>query len=312
MIVDTKRYNDLRTFMTEQFPFKVQKLSLHAGFTCPNRDGTKGFGGCSYCNNNSFNPAYCKTDNDISRQLESGIDFFSRKYKELKYLAYFQAYTNTYGKLEEIKNLYRIALNHPEVVGLVIGTRPDCIQTELVDFLSDLAKEHFISVEIGIESTNNKTLERVNRCHTYEETICAFNTLKNSGIHLGGHLIIGLPGESKEDILAHADRISELPIHSIKLHHLQIVKHTKLAKEYANDPGCFQLLDLDDYLELISEFVTRLRPDIIIERFVGQTPPHLLVAPKWGQKNYEIASKINHILEQRNQKQGCNYIAISH
>ncbi len=233
---NNKRYNDYSSFIKQRFSERVQKISLDTGFTCPNRDGTKGLGGCTYCNNNSFNPDYCKPDKSISQQLDEGIAIFSKKYKTQRYLAYFQAYTNTYADIDLVKQLYNEAVNHPQVVGLVIGTRPDCINDDLIDFLSDLSKTHYISLEFGIESTLERTLKMVNRCHTYKETVEAYELVKNKGLHLGAHLIIGLPGESKDDILNHAVEISKLPINSLKLHHLQVVKHTMMAKQFKEQP----------------------------------------------------------------------------
>ncbi|MDO5981599.1 TIGR01212 family radical SAM protein [Flavivirga spongiicola] len=305
----SKEYNDFGSFIKSHFLEPVQKISIDIGFTCPNRDGSKGTGGCTYCNNNSFNPDYCKPQKSVSEQLNQGIEFFSRKGNKKKYLAYFQAYTNTYSDIESLKKLYLEALSHPEVVGLVIGTRPDCISTELIDFLSELSQTYFISLEFGVESTLNRTLEAVNRCHTFEETQKAYNLAKDKGLRLGAHLIIGLPGESKEDILNHAKELSKLPIHSLKLHHLQIVKHTMMAFQYKNNPKQFDLFNLEDYIDIISEFISLLRSDIIIERFISQSPADLLIAPKWGGlKNFEIAAKIDKKLKEKNLWQGKYYM----
>ncbi|MBT8393356.1 MAG: TIGR01212 family radical SAM protein [Bacteroidia bacterium] len=303
---NNKRYNDYSSFIKKRFNERVQKISLDTGFTCPNRDGTKGVGGCTYCNNNTFNPDYCKPDKSITQQLDEGISVFSKKYKTQCYLAYFQAYTNTYADMELVKQLYKEAIAHPKVVGLVIGTRPDCISEELIDFLSQLAKDYFISLEFGIESTLDRTLRIVNRCHTYHETVDAYELAKNRGLHLGAHLIIGLPGESRDDILNHAIELSKLPINSLKLHHLQVVKHTMMAKQYKENPKQLSFYTADEYIELICEFVTLLRPDIIIERFISQSPHHLLIAPKWNLKNFEIVAKIDKKLEEKDQWQGKN------
>lgn len=303
-----KRYNDYSSFIKNHFGERVQKISLDTGFTCPNRDGTKGIGGCTYCNNNTFNPAYCKPQKSITQQLEEGISFFSAKYKTQKYLAYFQAYTNTYADINLVKELYLEAINHPEVVGLVIGTRPDCINKDLVDFLAELAKNNFISLEFGIESTLNKTLELINRCHTFEETQAAYELAKNKGIHLGAHMIIGLPEESKEDILNHAKNLSKLPINTLKLHQLQIVKHTMMALQLKENPNMFSLFDVEEYINLITDFIALLRPDIVIERFISESPAHLLIAPKWnGIKNFEIVAKIDKRLIEKDSWQGKFY-----
>lgn len=302
-----KQYNDFSSFIKEQFSERVQKISLDTGFTCPNRDGTKGMGGCTYCNNNSFNPDYCKPSKSITQQLNEGISFFSKKYKTQKYLAYFQAYTNTYADIKLVKELYNEAMAHPKVIGLVIGTRPDCINEELINFLAELAKTHFISLEFGVESTLDKTLKAVNRCHTYEETRQAYQLAKDKGIHLGAHMIIGLPGETEADILNHATELSKIPINSLKLHHLQIVKHTMMAAQLKKNPEQFNLFDINQYIDLITKFITLLRPNIIIERFISESPTDLLIAPKWGLKNFEIVAKIDKELTEKQIWQGKFY-----
>ncbi len=303
-----KRYLDYSSFIKLKFGERVQKISLDIGFSCPNRDGSKGVGGCTYCNNNTFNPDYCEPQKSVKTQLEQGIEFFARKGKNNKYLAYFQAYTNTYSDLESLKQLYLEALSVPKVVGLVIGTRPDCISEEIIDFLDDLSKNYFISLEFGVESTNEKTLIQVNRCHTFEETKATFNLCKNKGFHLGAHIILGLPGESESDLMNHAFEISKLPISTLKLHHLQIVKNSVMAVQYKRNPENFNLFTSENYINFISEFVTQLRPDIVIERFISEAPKELLIAPKWGGlKNFEIVAKIDKNLQDKNLWQGKNY-----
>lgn len=304
----TKPYNSYSTYIKQKFGKRVQKVSLDTGFTCPNRDGTKGIGGCTYCNNNTFNPYYCKPQKSITQQLNDGIAFFAKKYKTQEYLAYFQAYSNTYADIELVKSLYLEALNHPKIVGLVIGTRPDCINEDLIQFLSDLAKRNYISLEFGVESTLNKTLDFINRCHSFEETIAAYELSKNKGIELGAHVIIGLPGETREEMLHHANELSKLPINTLKIHQLQIVKHTMMARQYETNPELFQLFSLNEYIQFMGKFVSKLRPDIIIERFTSESPSHLLVTPKWnGIKNFEITSKIEKYLLENNFWQGKNF-----
>ena len=284
-----KRYLDFSSFIKLNFGERVQKISLDIGFSCPNRDGSKGVGGCTYCNNNTFNPDYCEPQKSVKTQLEQGIEFFSRKGKNNKFLAYFQAYTNTYSDFESLKQLYLEALSVPKVIGLVIGTRPDCISEEIIDFLDELSKTYFISLEFGVESTNEKTLLQVNRCHTFEETKATFNLCKNKGFHLGAHIILGLPGESEADLMNHALEISKLPINTLKLHHLQIVKNSVMAVQYKRNPENFNLFTSENYINFISDFITHVRPDIIIERFISEAPKELLIAPKWGGlKNFEI------------------------
>ena len=302
-----KPYMDYGTFVRNKFGERVQKISINVGFTCPNRDGSKGTGGCTYCNNQSFKPNYCKPQNDIEEQLEKGIDFFSRKRKIKKFLAYFQAYTNTYAELDLIKELYLKALNHPGVIGLVIGTRPDCISEELIEFLSELSKEYFICLELGVESTLDRTLDEVNRCHTFAETKKAYKMASNKGIFLGAHLILGLPGESRNEMLQHAFELSKLPLDFLKIHQLQIVKHTLMAHQFKNHPEEFNLFEIEDYLDLVTNFICQLRPDIVLERFISESPPDLLIAPKWGLKNFEMVNLIEKKMARENLWQGKFY-----
>ncbi len=308
MIFTGKRYLDYTSFIKATFGERVQKISLDTGFTCPNRDGSKGFGGCSYCNNDTFNPDYCKPEKSIKQQLEEGIDFFGKKYKSQQYLAYFQAYTNTYAAIELVKKLYLEALSVPNVIGLVIGTRPDCISEDLIDFLSELSKKYYISLEFGVESTLNKTLKVINRCHTFEETIEAYKRCRNKGFHLGAHLILGLPGETKSDLIGHAKAVSKLPIKTLKLHHLQIVKQSVMGIQYKRNPENFDLFTAESYFDFITDFIGYLRPDIIIERFISEAPKDLLIAPNWGGlKNFEIVAKIDKKLIEKNTWQGKYY-----
>jgi radical SAM protein (TIGR01212 family) len=303
-----KRYLDYSSFIKLKFGERVQKIALNIGFSCPNRDGYKGYGGCTYCNNNTFNPEYCEPKKSIKQQLEHGIAFFSKKNKNNKYLAYFQAYTNTYSDIESLKKMYEEALRVPKVVGLVIGTRPDCISDEIIEYLSFLSKKYFISLEFGVESTSEKTLLNVNRCHTFEDTKAAFERCKNKGFHLGAHLIIGLPGETKKVLLQHAKEISKLPINTLKLHHLQIVKNSIMAVQYNRNPKNFNLFTSENYIDFITEFISYLSPGIIIERFVSEAPKDLLIAPKWGNlKNFEIVAKIDKKLIEKNSWQGKFY-----
>jgi len=305
--VATKRYNDYSTYIRTTFGERVQKLSLDAGFTCPNRDGSKGFGGCTYCNNNSFNPSYCEPTKSVTQQFDEGIEVLSKRNKNQKFLAYFQAYSNTYGELQGLKKLYSEALDHPKIHGLVIGTRPDCVSDELLDHIEMLSKQKYVSLEYGIESTLNRTLGAINRGHTFEETQEAYKNADGRGFHLGGHMIIGLPGETREEILAHADRISQLPINSLKLHQLQIIKHTVMAVQLKRTPEMFNLFEMDEYIDLIIDFLERLRPDIVLERFVSESPASLLIAPKWGKKNFEMVAKLDARMVERNASQGRLY-----
>lgn len=291
-------------FFSAYFPSKVQKISINAGFTCPNRDGLKGFGGCTYCNNQTFSPQYAANEKSVKQQLEEGIQFFSHKYPEMKYIAYFQVYTNTYDETEKLLAKYKEALAYPNVVGLIIGTRPDCMPDDLLNELKKLAQSHFLLIEYGVESTNNETLKLINRGHTYEEAVETIIRTSQNGILCGAHIILGLPGESREIILSHADCLSELPLTTLKLHQLQLIRQTKMADQYKKNPKWFHLYSVDEYVELCIDFMERLNPEIIIERFVSQSPKELLIAPDWGLKNYEFTAKIEKRIKERNTYQG--------
>ena len=300
-----KRYNDFSSFIRKKFNRRVQKISIDAGFTCPNKDGSKGVGGCTYCNNNTFNPEYCKPIKPIKVQINEGIEFFSKKYKTQKYLAYFQAFTNTYAPLSDLKKMYEDALEHKDILGLVIATRPDSIKDKVLDYLQELANTGvFIKLEFGLESTNDKTLEIINRCQTHQEAIDAFARAKGRGLHLGGHLILGLPGETKKDMLEHAKKISKLPINTLKIHHLQIVKHTMMAKQFKANPNFFSFMELEEYIDLVIDFLELLNPDIIVERFFSESPAKMLIHPKYGLKNFEVKHLVEKRLEERNTIQG--------
>lgn len=305
-----KLYNQFGDYLKSIFGCKVQKISIHAGFTCPNRDGSKGFGGCTYCNNQTFSPDYCHTDLTITEQVGKGTTFFRKRATELKYLAYFQAYTNTYGELDSIVAKYEEALRFPNVVGLIIGTRPDCMPEALLDYLTELQKRTFVMVEYGVESTLDRTLDRINRGHTYAEVIDAVTRTAARGIPTGVHLILGLPGETRDEILAHADRISELPLTTVKLHQLQLIKQTRMAKEYQEDPSDFHHFELEEYIDLAIDFTERLNPAFVVERFVSQSPRELLLLEaNWGVKNNEFVVKLNRRMEERGAFQGRLYVA---
>ncbi|SMO85938.1 hypothetical protein SAMN06265379_11078 [Saccharicrinis carchari] len=299
-----RRFNDYSSYLKRMFDQRVQKISVDAGFTCPNRDGAKGKGGCTFCNNNTFNPAYCSPQDSITSQIEKGINFFAPKYKTQYYLAYFQAYSNTYDSIEILKKRYNEALVHPQVIGLVIGTRPDCVSNELLTFLSELNRHYHVIIEYGIESTLNKTLNTINRGHDYESGVEAIQKTSDAGINVGAHLILGLPGESREEILQHAVKISALPLNYLKLHQLQLVRGSKMGREYLKKPDSVKLYEEDEYIELVVDFLELLNPNIVLERFVSQSPKDLLIAPKWGSKNFEFVAKVDKRLKQRDTWQG--------
>ena len=288
-------YHDFGTWIRNQLPFRVQKISIDAGFTCPNRDGRIGIGGCIFCDNKSFNPSYCSHKKSITEQLEDGKRFFAKKYPEMKYLAYFQAYTNTYDTVDKLKELYEEALKVEDVVGIVIGTRPDCISSELLDYLEELNKRTFLIVEYGIESCNDDTLRFINRGHDFACTRKAVEETAKRGIYVGGHVIMGLPGEDAAESLRQAPIISSLPLTMLKIHQMQIIKGTRLAKIYKEQP--FHLYTVEEYIDLITKYIGLLRSDLVLERFVTQSPPEMLIAPKWGLKNYEFTNLLNNKLK---------------
>ncbi len=292
------KYLDYGTWMRGRFPFKVQKISIDAGFTCPNRDGTIGSGGCIFCNNRTFNPSYCKPQKSVAEQIEEGKRFFATKYPEMKYLAYFQAYTNTYAPLDRLKALYEEALAQEGVVGLVIGTRPDCVSDALFDYLEELNHRTFLVVEYGIESANDDTLKRINRGHDFETSRRAIEETHARGILVGGHIIIGLPGEDAKESLRQASIISSLPLDFLKIHQMQVIRGTKLADQYMVNP--FHLYTIEEYIDLIFKYIQLLRKDLVLERFVSQSPEELLIAPRWGLKNYEFVNLLNNRLRDTN------------
>ncbi len=298
------RYLNYNRVLKEEFEERVQKISINAGFTCPNRDGSKGNGGCTYCNNQTFVPGYCLPSKTITEQLNEGIDFFKHKYTNQSYLAYFQSYTNTYDSLEHLQKIYLEALAHPKVKGVVVGTRPDCVNDEILEFFLELSRKCYVMIEYGVESTDNNTLTFINRGHDYE---CSVNAIKKTaalGIKTGAHFILGLPHESTETILNHARKISELPLTAIKLHQLQLVRGTKMARQFAENPEWFRLLTSYEYIDLVIDFLELLDPKIAVERFVSQSPSQFLILPDWGLKNFEFVAKIEKRLMERDTWQG--------
>ena len=300
--VNTPYYNDYGTWIRRQFPYRVQKISIDAGFTCPNRDGRISTGGCIYCDNRTFNPSYCQRRLKVSAQLDEGKQFFAHKYPDMKYLAYFQAFTNTYAPIAQLKALYEEALQVEDIVGIVIGTRPDCVSDELLDYLAELNERTFVLVEYGLESANNATLQRINRGHSFEQSVSAMERTHQRGLLTGAHIILGLPGEDAAESLRQAPILSQLPIDILKIHQMQIIRGTKLAEMYEREP--FHIYSVDEYIELIAQYIQRLRPDMVLERFVSQSPKELLIAPHWGLKNYEFTNKLVNYLKEKDIHQG--------
>lgn len=306
---DNRRFNSYSSYFTREFGSRVQKISIDAGFSCPNRDGKISTGGCTFCRNDAFNPSYCHPEKSIRQQIDEGIEFHQRRYRRAKsYLAYFQAFSNTYRPLDELKKLYREALSVDGVIGLVIGTRPDCINEETLEMLKDLNAT--IILEYGVESVYDQTLTRVNRGHDFATAKKAIELTHKYGFHCGGHFIFGLPGETRDMMLNAADIISKLPLTTVKFHQLQIFKDTKMADEYLANPSDFHLFSLDDYIEFVIDFIERLNPNIVIERFAGEVPPRYLVSKPWLNLRYDqVLSLIEKRLEERNTYQGKKYLS---
>lgn len=298
----SRRLNGFAGFISRYLTGKVQKITVNAGFICPNRDGTKGTGGCIYCNNSSFSPAYTLGSKSITEQIADGQRFFARKYPYMSYLAYFQSYTSTNSDIPRLKEMYAEALQSPGVRGIVIGTRPDCMPQALLDHLSSLSSEHFVMVEYGAESSHDVTLQRINRCHSWADTVDAVMRTAAAGIPTGLHLIMGLPGENRNQMLATIDAVNSLPIDMIKCHQLQIIKGTRLHREYLSGAEDVSTWQLEEYLDLCAEITMRLREDIAIDRFVSQSPDNLLVAPRWGLKNYEFTHLLINRIKQMQPK----------
>jgi radical SAM protein (TIGR01212 family) len=305
----SRRFNAYSNYFKRIYGGRLQKVSIDAGFTCPNRDGTSGTGGCTYCNNDAFNPSYCNPAKTISEQLAEGIKFLRKRYREpSSYLAYFQAYSNTYAPLDRLKALYEEALSFPGIAGLIIGTRPDCIDSDKLNYFRELSENHFIAIEYGVESCYDKTLLRINRGHSFVQAVEAIKTTAGMGIKTGAHFIFGLPGESREEMLREAEIISELPLNTVKFHQLQIIKDTFMEKEFIDNPQDFDLFSFDDYVDFFILFLEKLNPQIVVERFTGEAPPAFLHEQKWNKKRTdEIVRIIERKLEERNTWQGRLY-----
>ena len=291
-----KHYTDYSAYLSRFFDCKVPKISVNAGFTCPNRDGSKGVGGCTYCNNQTFSPDYCKPKLTVAQQLEEGKVFFAKKYPTMKYLAYFQAYTNTYADVAELKKLYEAALAVNDVVGIVIATRPDCVNRELLEYLGELGRQVKVIVEYGVETANDDTLVRINRGHTWAESVDAIRLTHECGLDCGAHLILGLPNETVADMMHTAEAVSALPLSTLKFHQMQIVKGTKLARQVVSGEVSVAKWTAEQYVELCSKIIRKIPRQIAIERFVSQSPADLLISPKWGLKNYEFTNLLDNYL----------------
>ncbi len=306
---DQRRFNSYGAYFSRQFGGRVQKISIDAGFSCPNRDGTIGTGGCSFCSNAAFNPSYCRPDKSIRQQIEEGIAFHQKRYRRTsRYLAYFQPYSNTYKPLDELERIYRESLDTQGVVGIVIGTRPDLINDDILLLLNGIQKRHYVMIEYGVESVYDTTLQRVHRGHDFATARQAISDTAAHGLPCGAHFIFGLPGESKAMMLRAAGIISELPLTTVKFHQLQIFKDTLMAEEYVSHANDFHLFGLDEYIDFVVDFAERLNPNIVIERFAGEVPPRFLISKPWMNLRYdEVLHRIEQRMEARDTFQGKHY-----
>lgn len=301
-----RRFNSYNNYFIKQFGSRVQKISIDAGFSCPNRDGKISTGGCTFCSNDAFNPSYCRPEKSIRQQIEEGIEFHKKRYRRAnQYLAYFQPYSNTYKPLEELKKIYSQALEIPEIAGIVIGTRPDLIDKDILQYLSEIQKTHYVIVEYGIESVYDETLKCVNRGHDFATARKAVEQTASFGLPCGGHFIFGLPGETKPMMIEAVDIISQLPLTTAKFHQLQIFKNTAMSDEYLQHKENFHLFDLEEYIDFVIDFSERLNPNIVIERFAGEVPPRYLISEPWMKLRYdEVLARIEKRFEERDTWQG--------
>jgi radical SAM protein (TIGR01212 family) len=305
---NNRRFNAYPEYMRKTFGGRVQKLTIDAGFSCPNRDGTKGTGGCTFCLNDAFNPSYCIPQKSVTKQITEGIAFHEKRYRRAtRYLAYFQAFSNTHASLERLAALYHEALSVEGVIGIVAGTRPDCMDDQKLEFFRELSEKYHVVIEYGIESVYNKTLTRINRCHTFEEAAIAIANTAEKGINVGGHIIFGLPGESRENMLKSAKILSALPLKSLKFHQLQIFKGTPMEQEYRENPTDFVFFSEEQYLNFMVEYLELLNPQFIVERIAGETPPRYAVIRPWGPRYDQILVKFEKLLEARDSWQGKAY-----
>ena len=302
----SRRFNSYPEYFKNLFGSRIQKVSVNAGFTCPNRDGKVGSKGCTFCDNEAFSPSYCSNLKPISQQIEEGIEFHKNRYRRVgQYLAYFQSFSNTYAPIDVLRKRYEEALKYPDVIGLVIGTRPDCIDRETLKLLQEISEKHYISLEFGVESTNNEVLKKINRGHTYEQAVEAIKLSAEYGLNTGAHFIFGLPSESMESMTNSVEIISKLPLCTIKFHQLQILKNTQLYDDFVNKKVDVKLFEIDEYIDFIIKFAERLNPNFVIERFNAEVPPRYLMTESWNKlRLYEIQIMIENEMEKRDTWQG--------
>ena len=297
-----RRYSAFGQYMKDLYREPVYKVNVDAGFTCPNRDGSVATGGCIYCNNDSFRPTVCTSSASLREQIEKGIPYLRSRYGAEKFVVYFQPYTNTYAPVDVLERLYRDALDNPGVVGIAVGTRPDCVDEEKIALLEALARDSFVLVEYGLQSVHDKTLEFINRGHDYARFKSAVALTAGRGIHIGAHIILGFPTETREQMLGMADELSRLPIEFLKIHQLQVVKDTALADLYAEKP--FAVFEYHEYIEMLADFLERLSRHIVLQRLFAAAPDEILITPVWSKTRSELLRDLDAFMEQRGSFQG--------
>ena len=308
-----RRFNSYSGYFKQMFGGRIQKLAINAGFTCPNRDGTVGVGGCSFCNNSAFTPSYCTPSKSVTQQIEEGIEFHTNRYRKAgRYLVYFQSFSNTYAPLEDLRKLYDEALSHPLVDGVVVGTRPDCIDEDKLDYFAELAKTKYVALEYGVESTYDITLKNINRGHDFATARWAIEQSAKRGIHVGAHFVLGLPGESDQMLMDQIDVINSLPLTTIKFHQLQVFKDTLMAAEYDAEPEKFRFWEVEEYVDLFVEMLRRLNPSFVMERFASEAPPRYHYGRNWGLiRNETLLSMLEKRLAEKDAYQGEIFIPLS-
>lgn len=306
---DDRRFNSYSRYFRELFGGRVQKVTVNAGFTCPNRDGSVGVGGCTFCNNEAFTPSYCKPAKSVTRQIDEGVEFHVNRYRKAgRYLAYFQSFSNTYAPLEQLRHIYDEALAHPSVGGIIVGTRPDCVDEEKLDYFAKLGRDRYVAIEYGIESTYDRTLRAVNRGHDFAAARRAVKMTAERGLHCGAHFILGFPGETEEMLLAQADVINSLPLTTVKFHQLQVFKGTAMADDYARDPVRYPFWETGEYIDFFIGILRRLRPSLVVERFVSEAPPRFQAGRNWGGiRNEQLLAMFEKRLEELDVHQGDLY-----
>lgn len=311
---DERRFNSYAAHFRRVFGHRMQKVTINAGFSCPNRDGKISTGGCTFCDNAAFTPSYCDSAKSITQQIDEGIEFHRKRYRTAQqYLAYFQSFSNTYAPMERLRECYDEALAHPDIAGIVVGTRPDCVDEQKLDYFAELSRKKYVTIEYGVESCYDETLRRINRGHDFATAERAIQMTAERGIHCGAHFILGLPGESDEMLIAQVERINALPLTTVKFHQLQLFRGTPLAREWDEHPERFRFWTIEEYLDLFVEILRRLRPDIVVERFAGEAPPRYHHTEGWGLvRNEQLLAMLDKRLEQRGVHQGDIFNIFAH